>query len=222
MMIGIYKWTNLINNKVYIGQSINILARKAEHIKLAKNENYTTNIAKAIRKYGIENFNFEIIEECSYKELDIKEEYYINYYDSLNKEKGYNMLKVGEIPSSIGSNNPMAKVTEEIVLDIRNKVYIQKIESLTVFNEYSHLISFDTFRKIRDGITWKNVDCSMIGTIKVERAGLPKAKLTKEDVIEIRLRSKTETIEEIARDYSHIVNKNSIKRVVNYETWKNI
>jgi hypothetical protein len=100
--------------------------------------------------------------------------------------------------------------------------YIQKIESLTVFNEYSHLISFDTFRKIRDGITWKNVDCSMIGTIKVERAGLPKAKLTKEDVIEIRLRSKTEAIEEIARDYSHIVNKNSIKRVVNYETWKNI
>jgi group I intron endonuclease len=95
MMIGIYKWTNLINNKVYIGQSINILARKAEHIKLAKNENYTTNIAKAIRKYGIENFNFEIIEECSYKELNIKEEYYINYYDSLNKEKGYNMTSGG-------------------------------------------------------------------------------------------------------------------------------
>lgn len=221
-MIGIYKWTNLINNKVYIGQSVNIMARKAEHIKLAKNENYTTNIAKAIRKYGIENFNFEVIEECLYTELDTKEEYYINYYDSLNKEKGYNMLKVGEIPSSIGSKNPMAKITEEIVLDIRNKIYNQKIDSLTVFNEYSHLISFDTFRKIRDGITWKNVDCSMICDIKVKRAGLPKAKLTKEDIIEIRLRSKTETIEEIARDYSNIVNKNSIKRVINYETWKNI
>lgn len=221
-MIGIYKWTNLINNKVYIGQSVNITARKAEHIKLSRDENYTTNIAKALRKYGVENFNFEVVEECGVEELNTKEKFWIEHYDSLNKEKGYNMLEVGEIPSSIGSNNPMAIVNEEIVLEIRNKIYIQKRDSLSVFNEYSNLISFDTFRKIRDGATWKNVDCSMITNIKVERKGLPKAKLTKEDVIEIRKRSKTESLESIAKDYSHIVNKNSIKRVINYETWKNI
>lgn len=221
-MIGIYKWTNLINKKVYIGQSVNITARKAEHIKLSRNKNYTTNIAKALRKYGIENFEFEIIEECLIEELNQKEQFWMSYYNSLDKEKGYNMLEVGRVPSSIGSNNPRAKVTEEIVLEIRNKIYILKRDSLSVFNEYSNLISFDTFRKIRDGTTWKNVDCSMITSIKVERADLPKAKLTKEDVIEIRRRSMMESIDNIVKDYSHIVNRNSIKRVINYETWKNI
>jgi group I intron endonuclease len=219
-MIGIYKWTNLINNKIYIGQSVNIMARKAEHIKLSKNETYTPNIAKALRKYGMENFSFEIIEECQIQDLDEKEDYWIKYYDS--KNTGYNMLSVGEIPSSIGSLNPMAKVNEEIVLEIRNKVYVDKIDSLIVFNEYSHLISFDTFRKIRDGMTWKSVDCSMISSIKVERSGKPKAKLTKEDVTEIRRRAKTEDINSIFKDYAHLVNRSSVKRVIDYETWRNI
>lgn len=221
-MIGIYKWTNLINNKVYIGQSINIQARKAEHIKLSKDMTYSTNIAKALRKYGVENFIFEIIEECDRNSLDSREKYWIEHYDSLNKDKGYNMLEVGEIPNSIGSNNPMAKLTEADVLDIRNQIYLNKIDSLTVFNQYSHLISFDTFRKVRDGITWRNVDTSMIGKIEVERKSKPKAKLTKEDVLKIRERSKTESIDEIAKDYSNRVNRNSIKRVISYETWKNI
>lgn len=221
-MIGIYKWTNLINNKVYVGQSINIQARKAEHIKLSKDMTYSTNIAKALRKYGVENFIFEIIEECDRNSLDSREKYWIEHYDSLNKDKGYNMLEVGEIPNSIGSNNPMAKLTEADVLDIRNQIYLNKIDSLTVFNQYSHLISFDTFRKVRDGATWRNVDTSMIGKIEVERKGQPKAKLTKEDVLKIRERSKTESIDEIAKDYSNRVNRNSIKRVISYETWKNI
>lgn len=221
-MIGIYKWTNLINNKVYIGQSINIEARKAEHIKLSKDLTYTTNIAKALRKYSIDNFTFEILEECNVNELDNKESYWINYYDSLNKDKGYNMIEVGAIPNSTGSNNPMSKLTEEEVLDIRIKIYINKIDSLTVFNQYSNKISFDTFRKVRDGYTWRNVDSSMITSIEVNRQDKPKAKLTKEEVLEIRKRSETESLNEIAKDYSYKVNRNSIKRIINYKTWKNI
>ena len=51
-----------------------------------------------MRKYGIENFTFEIIEECSQEQLNEREIYWISYYDSFNKEKGYNMTPGGSEP----------------------------------------------------------------------------------------------------------------------------
>lgn len=60
-MIGIYKYTNLINGKIYIGLSNDIQRRRHEHQNLA-NSGDDAAIHKAIRKYGIENFSFEILE----------------------------------------------------------------------------------------------------------------------------------------------------------------
>lgn len=91
-MIGIYKITNLINGKCYIGQSINILQRWKQH-----RTNYQTReeaLYLAMRKYGINNFAFEVIEECREEELDSKEKYYIHYYDSYNN--GYNLTHGGQ------------------------------------------------------------------------------------------------------------------------------
>ena len=82
-MVGIYKITNLINNKAYIGQSINIESRWRHHKADSKNklsENYEKILYRAFRKYGIENFSFEVIEQCSIDELDIKEKYCINIH----------------------------------------------------------------------------------------------------------------------------------------------
>ena len=61
-MIGIYKITNNINGKVYIGQSNNIQRRFSEH--QTKGESSRIPIDVAIQKYGKENFSFEVIEEC--------------------------------------------------------------------------------------------------------------------------------------------------------------
>lgn len=88
-MIGIYKITNKINNKIYIGQSTNIEKRWQQHI--AKYSD--TLIHKAIIKYGAENFEFEIIEECTKDELNDREIYWVAYYDSYNN--GYNMTAGG-------------------------------------------------------------------------------------------------------------------------------
>lgn len=89
-MIGIYKITNKLNNKVYIGQSNNIQRRFEEHKYQEKN----SAIHNAIKKYGLENFNFEIIEECSLEELDEKEIFWIKYYNSF--EDGYNLTLGGQ------------------------------------------------------------------------------------------------------------------------------
>lgn len=87
-MIGIYKIKNKINGKVYIGQSVNIERRWHSH-KYANCK--SSAIYSAIKKYGIENFSFKVIEECSIEELNDKEMYWINFYDSTNSNKGYNL-----------------------------------------------------------------------------------------------------------------------------------
>ena len=90
-MIGIYKITNLKNNKIYIGQSKDIQRRWNEH---KYDERHNSPIHNAIKKYGIDNFQFEVIEECSLQELNEREKYWIEYYDSYNN--GYNLTLGGD------------------------------------------------------------------------------------------------------------------------------
>lgn len=97
-MIGIYKITNNINQKVYIGQSVNIEERIKQHFWKASNKNdisYNSALHLAIRKYGKENFSWSIVEECPIDMLDEKEKYYIKYYNSLSPN-GYNILTGGQ------------------------------------------------------------------------------------------------------------------------------
>ena len=96
---GIYKVTNKINGKVYIGQSVDIGRRWCEHMN-AKDDIY---FHKAIQKYGVENFEWEVIEQCKKKDLDEREIYWIEYYDSFNK--GYNCTKGGDGNSGEGNPN---------------------------------------------------------------------------------------------------------------------
>ena len=81
---GIYKIENLINHKVYIGQSIDIERRFRNHI------NYEVNpyLKRAFEKYGIKNFSFEIIKET--KDLDYWEIFLIQIYRATDKRYGYN------------------------------------------------------------------------------------------------------------------------------------
>lgn len=81
-MIGIYRITNIINNKVYIGQSINIEDRFAHHrSSLSHNRHENEHLQRSWNKYGAQHFMFEVLEECSEEELDSKERYYINLFD---------------------------------------------------------------------------------------------------------------------------------------------
>ena len=90
-MIGIYKITNTINNKCFIGQFIQIGRRgNNRRITLTKINDicYNYPLYQALRKYGLRNFTFEVLEECSQEELNIREQYWINFYDSY--KNGYN------------------------------------------------------------------------------------------------------------------------------------
>jgi len=88
MCLNVYKCTNLINNQIYIGITNSFDRRILEHFRNAKNneDKNKSKLYNAIRKYGSQNFKFEIIDECSdIEELKNKEIYYIELFDSKNK-----------------------------------------------------------------------------------------------------------------------------------------
>lgn len=92
---GIYKLTNLLDNKVYIGQSVDVAERWKQHIKcgLGIDTPQNNKLYKAMLSSGVENFTFELLEECSRDKLNEEEIYWINFYQS--QDYGYNMTKGG-------------------------------------------------------------------------------------------------------------------------------
>lgn len=94
----IYKITNKINGKIYVGQTTKTLTERFQkHCwgTTAKDiYHFNMAIKEAIRKYGKENFIIELIEEVEQDKLDEREVYWISYYDSYNK--GYNCTLGGQ------------------------------------------------------------------------------------------------------------------------------
>lgn len=154
-MTGIYKFENLINGNIYIGQAKDIARRYKDHITRANNDfqsnsEYNTPIHKAIRKYGIENFSFSIIEECEYSELNDKEIYWINYYNSY--KNGYNQTSGGN------QSEPSIKFDKEFVKIIQNLLINTELTYDEIHKQYN--ISTGRISEINTGKIWN--DSSLI------------------------------------------------------------
>jgi group I intron endonuclease len=90
-LIGIYKIENKITGEIYIGQSKNIEARWQSHRRNATAKDKVRKYAlyREIRRYGIDSFEFSVLEECPQFKLDERENYWIEYYS--NKIHLYNI-----------------------------------------------------------------------------------------------------------------------------------
>ena len=119
----IYKITNIQNNKVYIGQTIRpIKDRFHRHINDAMNNILDTHFARAIRKYGKDNFIIEQIDEAETQdELNKKEQYWIQYYNSV--KDGYNET---DAITKCGGNTYYSKTEEEMEV-IKEKIRQTKL-----------------------------------------------------------------------------------------------
>ena len=150
---SIYKIENLINHRIYIGQTNNVKRHFMEH-KRGIDPNSDGNekvLYKAMRKYGINNFSFEVIEET--EDYNEREKYWIDYYDSFNN--GYNMTIGGdEPPIFYGENHPQAthsldEINNIIELLRNTSLSIEEIAKQTCYNTTS-------INRINKGELWKN------------------------------------------------------------------
>lgn len=106
--IGIYCITNVVNNKKYIGYSIDITRRWETHKRdLRNNKHENSHLQHSYNKYGADAFEYSIIEECEQENLKIREKYWIAFYDL--KNSGYNMSEGGD-----GLLNPPEEIGRKI------------------------------------------------------------------------------------------------------------
>ena len=100
----IYKITNRINGNVYIGQTSKSLKQRwSQH---CRRYSCCQALKNAILKYGKENFTIEQIDvACDRDELNAKEKHWISFYDSMNRDKGYNLTSGGEHYEFSGDSN---------------------------------------------------------------------------------------------------------------------
>ena len=120
---GIYRIENLVNHKSYIGQSVNIYDRWVLHKwKLNNGKHKNHHLLRSWIKYGSNNFEFTIIEQCNEDELNEREIYWINYYNSYSN--GYNQTKGGDgCSGKIWSDEEREKISRAILqIDLNGNV----------------------------------------------------------------------------------------------------
>jgi len=148
----IYKITNRINGKVYIGQSNNCNRRFQEHIK--GKQNGVSLIHLAIKKYGIQNFDLEIIEK-EIEDYDEKEKFWISFYKSNQRDYGYNILEGDQNPPRIeGEDSCLFKISNKDFHNIENLIKDSDLTFEEIAKKYN--LSESYISQINRGIARRN------------------------------------------------------------------
>ena len=226
---GIYKITNIINSKVYIGSSIDIKSRWKKHKQhLRNNKHHNDHLQHAWRLYGEQNFKFEILEntDLNILSLEEKENYWIQYYNSSDKIYGYNLYHYSRKPLGYKYSDEVIQKRKE-----RNAIYghcwtgkkhseetklkMCLAQKGKIFSE-EHRNKISNFRK--------NFKSSEETKLKISKASSgeknPRALLNEKKVKEIReLFKNNMKVSKIAKLYN--MSWNAIDSIVKEKSWRN-
>lgn len=221
----IYSVENKINGKRYIGQAVDYERRVKEHqSRYSKDNSKSTrsHFYRAIRKYGIENFTFSILEECSIEELNALEKKYIKEYDTF--KNGYNMTEGGQ------NDKPNRKLEEEDVIFLR-ELYNSKTELFQrdIWEDFfKEKVTFNYFRSLWKGYTWQDImpevfteENKKFYQSKVG-SGNRKSAFSDVEVLELRKRYVTESAASIAADYEDRISLRGMEALLRGQNYQHL
>lgn len=172
---GIYKITNKVNNKFYIGSAIDLKHRSRQHKHMLNSNSHSSKyLQNSYNKYKSENFYFEVIEYCSNEQLLIREQHYI---DTLNPKYNmcpfaHNQLGYKHSPESIlkmkESSKNIPYEVRRYILDCRNKkIFKPMIQYDKDGNFIKEWSSLNEYRKVTGD---KNTNISSVLSGKIKTA----------------------------------------------------
>lgn len=140
----IYKYTNQVNGKVYIGQTINEYKRKYSHSKALNS--WRSYFHEAVKKYGIDSFSYEVLKTIDRDnsqdlkiELDKEEQRYIAEYKSNNKLYGYNLTIGGSGTLGIKQSEESNAKRSKSMKAKKKTLTTEQVEYLQSFNKHDYL-----------------------------------------------------------------------------------
>lgn len=222
-MIGIYKYTNKDNGKIYIGRSINISRRKWEHFHQPSSYSY---FDQTLVKIGEDKFDFEIIEECEIDDIQEREKYWIKFYNCCvldNPKGGYNLTHGGEEYKS--EENPWAKLSVKDVEEIIEKLKNTTLSIQKIAKEYK--VHYNTISDINRCKTWTwlheykdNIRKSSQGSLLCGELGTNKISELQAKKIILLLEKDKRSIAQLSRDEQ--ISINIIYDINRCKTWKHL
>lgn len=216
---GIYKITCVINNKCYIGSTWQCFIKRfwQHENELLRNKHKNTYLQKAWVKYGKDNFVFEILEIVVDKKLLLdKEQYWIDIYDSCNKEKGYNLNKYasGGVQFTEESIKKRSLTFTNTMTEAMVYYYNVKTNQMSINevpDKYKKIVSSKlNFTAWNRGLTKKDIDYSFLKVSKTQTEKLIKSR---KKVANILREKRTPYIEIYDADNNYIMTFRSAKDI---------
>ena len=221
----IYCYTNLINGKKYIGQTLNPAQRYKSHKSVAFNPNdpeYDSIIHRAFRKYGYENFKYEVLDEAeTVEELNGLEIYYIAHYNT-QIPNGYNVEPGGRNASRPKSDETKEKLmqahaslSEEEIITLRIAYKNHESPSKIFKERYEGKMHYNSFLNIWSGARYKTIMPEVFSERKRH------TKLNEEIVRSIKVDRKANfTYQQLVDKYG--ICKSTIADICKERTWKHV
>ena len=237
----VYLIHNIKNNKVYVGKTTNPSVRWHKHIKVAfsqrKREKFY--LHQAIRKDGVSNFVFSIIQKFPSEEVaNLAEVYWINFFNS--RSDGYNLTAGGEGCSGRklsdltkekirikATGRGHSQETKKLLQEINAGKIPSNLEQLKIINHGRSLSQShkDKISQAKIGQLFshshkENLSKSLIGIFAGERN--PQAKITERIVIEIieKFHTNLYTKAQLSREYN--LSRSQVSRIIRGESWKGL